>query len=172
MAKEEFHKEESPPKKKAKEVSAKSKKSVKSLKTQTKAEKDTKASKKPAEKVVVAKAEEEKDERLMLDITWVAIAVFVFFFLGFWVRGFMIPSTVTTNPQSSRPSSFSGSGSDQSSLGVCPVTGKSGQGGPITGTTGATPPRTAEGNTGLRQGGPITGTTRATATQPKVESSP
>lgn len=138
MAKEEFFEEESSQKKKTKEVSGKTKKPAQGKKTTAKAGTTSQASKAKeasATKLVAAATEEGTDEKLMLDITWVAILVFVAFFAGFWVRGIMNPSTSVSS--TSPLGSSSVSNSSQSS-GVCPVTGKTGPAGAISSTATAT----------------------------------
>lgn len=142
MAKEESLEEKSSSKKKAKEVSGKSKKSASVKKASAKDAAKVQSSKKAKEELtgrtVVASRGEEKEEKLTLDITWVAILVFAFFFVGFWVRGVMTPSSAPTTPPVSTP--LPGSSQGQSSSGVCPVTGKSGQAGPIDSPTMPTAP--------------------------------
>jgi cytoskeletal protein RodZ len=69
----------------------------------TEEKKKKKSSRKKEEKkeeVKVKKPEKKEEQKIMLDITWVAVLVLIAFFVGFLVRGYVVPAqTGISSPQ-------------------------------------------------------------------------
>ncbi len=52
------------------------------------------------EEAKVEKPEKKEEQKIMLDITWVAVLVLIAFFVGFLVRGYVVPAqTEKSSPQ-------------------------------------------------------------------------